>query len=58
MIIIWWPCWLALLAAVFVFFAAACQYGLLQVVQVPALAIATLSQLLVLAWLHLRAGAA
>ncbi|CAE7823591.1 Ankrd44, partial [Symbiodinium sp. CCMP2456] len=40
MIIVWWPVWLVILAAVFVY-PAACQYGLLQVVQVPALAIAT-----------------
>ncbi|CAE6970889.1 ankrd52 [Symbiodinium sp. CCMP2592] len=40
MIIVWWPVWLAVLAVAFVF-PAACQYGLLQVVQVPALAIAS-----------------
>ena len=39
MIIVWWPFWLAILSAAFVL-PAACQYGLLQVVQVPALAIA------------------
>ncbi|CAE7196542.1 Ankrd44 [Symbiodinium sp. KB8] len=40
MIVVWWPFWLAILSAVYVL-PAACQYGLLQVVQVPALAIAT-----------------
>ena len=40
MIVVWWRFWLAILAAAYAL-PAACQYGLLQVVQVPALAIAT-----------------
>ena len=40
MMIVWWPFWLPILSAAYVL-PAAYQYGLLQVVQVPALAIAT-----------------
>ncbi|CAE6970903.1 Ankrd44 [Symbiodinium sp. CCMP2592] len=40
MIIVWWPVWLAVVSAAFVL-PAACQHGLMQVVQLPALAIAS-----------------